>query len=256
MEESVCDVLKLDKIMKIKRNIVLSFLILMIINLNTNAMESCKGTELVLKYKVRLPEKITQKTPVIIMLHGVGSNEDDMFSFANQFPKEYLVVLARAPFELSAGSYAWFHVQFLGDKRIINKEEAEKSRIVLKQFINQIVERYKADASNISLLGFSQGAIMAYSVALTSPEKVKNIGVLGGRLLEEVKPLIKPSAKLKSLNIFLGHGVNDGTMPIKFADTAYEYCQKLGCTIQYKKYPIEHTISQSEIDDFKNWLKN
>ena len=219
-------------------------------------MESTKGKELVLKYKVRLPQNTTQNPPVIIMLHGVGSNENDMFGFAEQFPKEYLVISARAPFELAEGSYAWFHVEFLGDKRIINETEAEKSRIILKQFINQVVERYKADASNITLLGFSQGAIMAYSVALTSPEKVKNIGVLGGRLLEEIKPLIKPSAKLKSLDIFLGHGLNDNVMPINFANKAFEYCIKLGCNIQFKKYPIEHTISQSEIDDFKNWLKN
>ena len=219
-------------------------------------MESTKGKELVLKYKVRLPQNTTQNPPVIIMLHGVGSNENDMFGFAEQFPKKYFVISARAPFELAEGSYAWFHVEFLGDKRIINETEAEKSRIILKQFINQVVERYKADASNITLLGFSQGAIMAYSVALTSPEKVKNIGVLGGRLLEEIKPLIKPSAKLKSLDIFLGHGLNDNVMPINFANKAFEYCIKLGCNIQFKKYPIEHTISQSEIDDFKNWLKN
>ena len=242
--------------MKIIRIIQQILLIFIFNNLNAKAMDSTKGTELVLKYKVRLPENKTQNTPVIIMLHGVGSNENDMFGFANQFPKEYLVISARAPFELSEGSYAWFRVEFIGDKRIINEIEAEKSRIILKQFINQVVERYNADASNITLLGFSQGAIMAYSIALTSPEKVKNIGVLGGRLLEEVKPFIKPNSNLKNLNIFLGHGLNDKVMPINFANKAFEYCTKLGCNIQFKKYPIEHTISQSEIDDFKNWLKN
>jgi phospholipase/carboxylesterase len=222
--------------------------------ININVMESCKGTELVLIHKIRMPTTINNKSSVIILLHGISGNENDMFDLSNHFPKESMVISVRAPFELDVGSYAWFHVEFLENKRIINKNEAEKSRIILKQFINQIVERYKIDATNITLLGFSQGAIMAYSVALTSPEKVKNIGVLGGRLLDEVKPLITTSTKLKTLNIFLGHGTNDGMMPIKYADLAFEYCTKIGCNIQYNKYPIEHTISISEIDDFKKWL--
>jgi phospholipase/carboxylesterase len=241
--------------MKNKTTISLTILLLLLNTIFTTAMESKKEKELILKYLVRLPKNPIQKAPVIILLHGVGSNEQDLFRYADEFP-QHIVIAVRAPFELSLGSYTWFQVQFIGDKRVINEVQAEKSRTILNQFINEIVERYTADSTNITLLGFSQGAVMAYSVSLTCPEKVRNIGVLGGRILEEVKPLINTNDdKLKLLNIFMGHGIYDTMMPINYADSAYEYCTKLACNIQYKKYPIEHTISTLEMEDFKNWLE-
>jgi phospholipase/carboxylesterase len=173
-----------------KTNILFTILLLISFHIHAQTMTSNKTDTVVLKYVVRLPINANQKAPLIILLHGVGSNENDMFNYADQFP-DHIVVSARAPIELSEGSYTWFHVQMLADKRSINANEAEKSRTLLKLFIDQIIELYLADSTNVTLLGFSQGAIMAYSVSLTTPEKVKNIGAFSGRILDEVKPLVQ-----------------------------------------------------------------
>ena len=222
----------------------------------TTAMESCKGTELVLKHIVKYPKTITKNRKTIILLHGLGGNENDLFAFTNQFPEEYLIISVRAPFKQSTNSYAWFEVQLYKYRREINFEQAEKSRLIIKQFINQIVERYNADSSNITILGFSQGAVMAYSVGLTAPEKVKNIAVFGGRILDEIKPLQSTNLEsIKHLNILISHGSYDEMMPFNYALQAYKYLNSLECEIELKIYPTTHTISSNQIADFNLWLK-
>lgn len=207
-----------------------------------------------LYYLVKHPKTESSKTPLVILLHGVGSNEKDLFSFANQLPGNFMVVSARAPFEIGKDSYAWYEVDFSKGKPIINKDNAEKSRNTIIQFIDELKQKYTFDDSQIFLCGFSQGAIMAFSVGLTQPDKIKGIAVMSGRLLEEVKPLIKPSASLKNLNVFISHGNNDNVLGVHYARESVTYLQTLGINPAFKEYPEGHTISNAMLADLINWL--
>ncbi len=120
----------------------------------------------VLYYIVHQPKIKTEKPPLIILLHGIGSNEEDLFSFADELPGNFLVVSVRAPYALGANAYAWYHADFSTDKPVLNKEEAEKSRNTIIQFINELKKQFVFDVKQIYLCGFSQGAIMSYSVGL------------------------------------------------------------------------------------------
>lgn len=207
-----------------------------------------------LRYLVKHPKTESGKTPLVILLHGVGSNEKDLFSFANQLPGNFMVVSARAPFEIGKDSYAWYEVDFSTGKPVINKDNAEKSRNTIIQFIDELKKKYTFDDSQIYLCGFSQGAIMAYSVGLTRPDKIKGIAVMSGRLLEEVKPLIKPSASLKNLNVFISHGTNDNVLGVHYARESVTYLHTLGVNPYFKEYTEGHTISNAMLTDLINWL--
>lgn len=231
------------------KTILLSFLIIFS---TMNFTE--KDVKSPLHYLVKHPKIENGQTPLLILLHGVGSNEKDLFSFADQLPENFMVVSARAPFELGPDSYAWYEVDFSTGKPVINKEKAEKSRILILQFIDHLKEKYKFDSKQVYLCGFSQGAIMSYSVGLTSPDKIKGIAVLSGRLLEEVKPLIKPGAQLKQLNVFISHGTNDNVLGVHYAQGSNSYLKELGINSTYKEYPEGHTISNAMITDLISWL--
>lgn len=233
------------------RVIILSFLIV-IITMNFKI----KDVPSALHYLVKHPKIENNKTPLIILLHGVGSNEKDLFSFADQLPDNFMVVSARAPFEIGHDSYAWYEVNFSDGKPVISKEKAEKSKNTIIQFIDELKEKYTFDDTQIYLCGFSQGAIMAYSVGLTHPDKIKGIAVMSGRLLEEVKPLIKPSAALKKLNVFISHGTNDNVLGIHYAKESNSYLKELGINPTFKEYPEGHTISNAMLTDLITWLKN
>lgn len=207
-----------------------------------------------LVHKVRQPTVPSEKPPVLILLHGVGSNEDDLFSLAPSIPGRFLVISARGPYTLGAGSYAWFHVDFSTGKPVINPAEAEQSRKLLIAFTEQVMRLYKVDESQIFLGGFSQGGIMSYSVGLTRPDLLKGIAIMSSRLLPEVRPLVKPSERLKTLQVFVSHGQQDAVLPIDYAREAQTYLKGLGLKPEYHEYPGGHTVTEAMLQDLVEWL--
>lgn len=208
-----------------------------------------------LYYIFKEPKIKSAKPPVIILMHGVGSNEKDLFSFANQLPDSFLVISLRAPIELGKDSYGWYHLSFENGKPIGNPTEAEASRLMIIDFINNLKNKHAYNEKRVYLCGFSQGSIMAYSIGLTVPEKIKGIAIMSGRLLEEVKPIIASKEKLKNLKVFISHGTNDNVLPINNAREANTYLKQLGINATYKEYPETHTISNTMFNDLLIWLK-
>jgi len=132
---------------------------------NPSIKNSCKFNKsetLVLNYLIRKPKVKINKPPVLIMLHGVGANEKALFPLTNKIDDKFLIISAQAPYKYSENSYGWYKVDFSTGKPVIDHSQAEKSRIILLQFINQIVEKYNSNADKVYLMGFSQGAIMAF----------------------------------------------------------------------------------------------
>ncbi|WP_158798806.1 alpha/beta hydrolase [Pedobacter sp. L105] len=208
-----------------------------------------------LAYKIREASSENRKPGLILLLHGVGSNEDDLFSLASKFPTEFVVVSARAPYTIAPGRYAWFQVDMSAGKPVINPEQAEKSRQVLNIFVKQLIELYDINADEVFIGGFSQGGIMSYSVGLTFPEKFKGIFILSSRLLPEVKPLIKPGPALAQLRVFIAHGKQDAVLRLSYADEAKDYLRGLTPNLVYHEYEMGHTINERELDDLSIWLQ-
>jgi phospholipase/carboxylesterase len=209
----------------------------------------------ILRYLVREPKIKTEKTPVIILLQGVGSNEEDLFSFANKLPDKYLVISARAPFTLGTNSFAWYQVEFSTGKPVFNFDQEEKSRETIIAFIEQLKKLYSLNSNEIYLCGFSQRAIMSYSVALTRPNLIKGIAVMSGRLLEEIKPKIASKEKLQSLNVFISHGTNDNILQIQYAKNSNTYLKSLNIIPTFKEYEAGHEINNFMLSDLIDWLK-
>jgi phospholipase/carboxylesterase len=211
----------------------------------------------ILQYLVREPLIKTLNPPLLLLLHGYGSNEKDLFALSKQFPDEFLIISARAPYTIGFNSYAWFDITFSGGKPVsINKEQAEKSRITLVQFIDQLKNKFTFDTSLVYLSGFSQGGIMSYCVGLTKPDKIKGIAVMSGRLPDEVKPLISQSEKLKQLEIFVSHGINDNVIGVQSARESVDWLRKKGLNPVYKEYPAGHSITPEMILDLQLWFKD
>jgi len=114
-----------------------------------------------LNYLVRIPKKEVENPPLLILLHGYGSNEQDLFSFSEELPDQFLIISAQAPINMQPGSYAWYDINF---DRINGKfsdlKQAKESIDKIAVFIDLIKEKYKTDVAQTFLLGFSQGAIL------------------------------------------------------------------------------------------------
>ena len=108
-----------------------------------------------------------------MLLHGVGSNEQDLIGLAPALDSRFFVVSARAPITLGHGSYAWYPVQFTPTGHIMDPDEAERSRLLILKFVDELTQSYNIDRERVFLMGFSQGCIMSLAAALTVPKKLR-----------------------------------------------------------------------------------
>lgn len=208
-----------------------------------------------LLHVTRPPRQSAQHAPpLLLLLHGVGSHEGDLIQLAPHLDGRFFVISPRAPITLAPGMYAWFEVQLDPYRPIIDPQQAETSRRLLVTFIDEAVETYALDRSGVYLLGFSQGAIMSFSVALTSPEKISGIVAASGRILPEIASMIAPPKALAGLPIFVAHGREDMVLPIHHGRAARELLERLPVALSYREYAMGHHISDECLADIAAWL--
>ncbi|MCW7491595.1 esterase [Leptospira sp. 2 VSF19] len=208
-----------------------------------------------LEFLIRKPKVSLEKPPLLLLLHGVGSNEEDLFSLSNFLPDSFLVVSLRGPLKLGPGSFGWYEVLFTTGQPKINLEQEAESRKLLLQFLEYLKINYQFDESNVWIGGFSQGAIMSYSIGLLHPEKVKGIIALSGRLLEENKIQVKVSEKILDKKIFISHGTNDRVLSVEYARSVKGYLESIGLHPHYQEYEEGHSINREMLKDLIQWLE-
>ncbi len=211
--------------------------------------------ELSLEYKVREPKILLDKNPLLLLLHGYGSNEDDLFSFASELPDEYFVISARAPYDLQYGSYAWYAINFDADQnKFSDQSQAVLSRDLVVKFLEELKTKFPIDISNITLIGFSQGSILSYSIALSYPKIVQRVGALSGYLNLDTTIVNYQNNDFSGLKIFSSHGTVDQVIPVEWARKTDPILKSLGINSTYKEYPIGHGVSPQNFYDLKSWL--
>lgn len=210
-----------------------------------------------IEYLVREPKTKKEKNPLLLLLHGYGSNEEDLFSFASELPDEYYVVSARAPHNLQPYGHAWYAINFDADEnKFSDNDQARESRDLIVRFINELVSDLPIDSQDVTLIGFSQGTILSYAVALSYPGMIKNVIALSGYLnLDLVVPNYEKN-DFSHLKMFVSHGNADQVIPVEWARKAPDVLKNLGIDVTYKEYPIGHGVSPQNFYDLKNWLEN
>jgi phospholipase/carboxylesterase len=207
-----------------------------------------------LEYTVREPKHKTQNPPLLILLHGYGSNKEDLFSFAEELPDDLLIVSAQAPYEMGYGGYAWYAINFDDVKgKFSDLKQAKTSLDTIAVFIDEIKQKYKTDPNKTFLLGFSQGAILSYSLSFFYPNKVQNVIALSGYINTELLPT--EISKEIQTNYYCSHGSVDQVLPIEWARKSKPFLDKLGFKNDYSEYPVGHGVAPQNFYSFKTWIE-
>ena len=208
-----------------------------------------------LYHLVREPKVKQEKNPLLVLLHGYGSNEEDLFSFAAQLPDEYIIVSARAPYSLPPYGNAWYAITFDNDMNKFSDDvQAVQSRDLIVKFIDELVESYPVDKEKITLIGFSQGAILSYAVALTYPQHISRVAALSGYLNMDIVGKDIHTKDLSKLKFYISHGTVDQVIPVEWARKAPEFLKTLGLQEEYHEYPVGHGVAPQNFYDLLNWL--
>jgi len=212
-------------------------------------------SKLALEHLVREPAQAGgTPPPLLLLLHGVGSNEEDLFSLAPYLDKRLLVVSARAPVALDYGGYGWFRIDFTPRGMAADIGQAKKSLGMLPGFIDGLVETYGADGSRVYLAGFSQGAMMSLALLLTSPGKVAGVVAMSGRMPVQVLEREPDREALKGKPVLVTHGLYDTVIAVAQGRAARDYLSGLPVALTYREYPMAHEVSAESLKEVARWL--
>jgi phospholipase/carboxylesterase len=217
------------------------------------------NTSLSLPYITRPARK--ENAPLLLLLHGYGSNEEDLFSFAPEISEDIFIVSARAPYEMPPQGAAWYAINFdASGGKFSDNDQARESMVKITSFLEELKATYSIDPGNMNVLGFSQGAILAYGLSLSQPGLFQNVVAMSGYVNED---LIAGRSGLEArfrkseikTNYFISHGTVDQVIPYQWAKKAPQIMEEIHADYMFKEYPIGHGVSRDNFYDLKEWLE-
>ncbi|MEI6846964.1 MAG: phospholipase [Chlorobiaceae bacterium] len=210
--------------------------------------------KLSLSYIELEPEK-TDKAPLVIMLHGYGSNEKDLIQLAPALAPAFRYISPRAPQAMDYdGMFGWFPIEFTQNGITVDYSCVQNSLQQLIGFVREIIQQYQPAGNRVFLMGFSQGSIMSYLAAFHAPELLHGVIALSGQLPDQKLSSETAELSLRQLPFLVMHGIYDDVLPIAKGRAAYEWLKQYVRDITYQEYPIAHQISESGIGLIRSWL--
>lgn len=184
--------------------------------------------------------------PVLILLHGRGTDENDLTGLIPHFDARFDVYSIRAPYAFQYGGWTWF---LLNETGAYAREEFDKSLALLLDFVKQI------NNPCTYLLGFSMGSMMALAAGLTHPELFKGIVAQSGLVPEQADHLQMQWDHLANCGFCITHGIYDSVLSVAHARRAKELFLKSNAELFYREYPMEHEIGPESLRDVAAWVK-
>ncbi len=198
---------------------------------------------------------------VIIMLHGLGASGDDFLNIPNlfNFPEEWKIkyIFPHAPIiPVTINNHlampAWYNIESINFTREYQKETLTFSLHLLKKIVeSEINQGIKSE--NIIIGGFSQGGATSFALALFLNLPLAGIFILSAYILNQEKTMIESSIVQKT-PIFMAHGKYDNVVDFKLAEMSKDFLLNEKCSLIWRTYDIDHSISNQEIKDLNNWM--
>ena len=214
-----------------------------------------KTEDLSLFHLIKQPKSNTGKAAALFLFHGYGSDENDLFSFADELPSNLFIISARAPYAMQPYGNAWYAIHWDNSGKFSDDKQAIESRELIRKFILEATEAYDLDPENINLLGFSQGSILSYAVAISYPKLIKNVVALSGYVNQDILKEDYTSNDFSEIEFYCSHGSVDQVIPVDWARKTQPFLEKLSIKNQYSEFPVGHGVAPQNFFEFKSWLE-
>lgn len=206
-------------------------------------------------YIVEEPRQVVEPQPLLVMLHGYASHEEDLVGLAPYLDGRYRLISVRAPLPLPQGGYAWFPVEYTPVGLAIDHLEALEAARSVGALVRQLGMEYGVGPEATYLLGFSQGAGVALAAALQVPGLVAGVASLSGLVVRGMVPTdASVGDAARGLPVLMTHGVNDPLIPIKRARTSQAILPELPVTLSWHEYDMGHEINAACLERLASWL--
>lgn len=190
--------------------------------------------------------------PLVILMHGYGSNMSDLVSLAPMISREgYLFAFPNAPIRIDFGmgmaGYAWsapLEADF---------DEHGRAESLLETMIEDVTSRYGVEEGKAVIGGFSQGGMMALRHGLRHPDRFPGIVALSSRLPPQDRPDGAPDSP-PAQRVFIAHGTYDDVIHVQEGRSAHDVLSRGDYPAEYHEYGMAHQIIPEVIADLSAWL--
>lgn len=206
------------------------------------------------------PADLPPGAPVVLILHGLGTNANDLLSLCEELnlpPCRF--VLPDAPLHLPGydqGAYAWYDFQTNDRKQI--EDSREYLFDVMDHFAKYpnggAVLGEKKRARPIILVGFSEGGVLALEAGLNYKGEIAAIVSMSGYIPDPSATLTDAKAPFKT-PILLIHGTKDGVVPVEGSRHATQLLKQKGYKPILKLFPMPHTITAESLGEASKFLQ-
>lgn len=198
--------------------------------------------------------------PTILALHGFGASAHDLLGIAPLVSQivpgdEVMFLCPQGPIVLEPQpgqrAYAWFPLSGGGE---IDPTALVGARGILEGFVEDALEQYPIDPNRFVVMGFSQGGVMAYDLALGRPERFSALVALSTWLPDLILQGLQDDEARAKLATLLIHGTEDPMVAIDNGRESLEKLKGLGIEPAWGEYPMGHEINQHALRDLLHWL--
>ncbi len=197
----------------------------------------------------------TESPWLLVLMHGVGSNAEDLFGLAPHVPARFHVLSLEAPFMLGSDSFAWFQFgQLPNGERVIDEAQELDSRALVAQAVQAAAGQLGVPPERVVVGGFSQGGIMSLTLLLTQPALLHAVLVLHSRLLPQAARAAAPLSDLQGKKAWVSHGVQDDVIVLASAHATRAHLAATPVELSYAEFPGRHEIRPAELQAAMQWL--
>jgi len=184
--------------------------------------------------------------PLVVLLHGRGSNEQDIIALAGNLPERFAYAAVRAPIA-EGGGYAWFA------NRGIGRPVAESLAETMRWFASWLDDAAPA-GRQVVLVGFSGGAAFAGGLVLDSPSRYTGAAILSGTLPFDAG-VTTNAGRLDGVRVLVAQGDADDVIPRELLQRTWDYLHDgSGATVLGVRDPGGHGISAAVLAELNDWL--
>lgn len=195
--------------------------------------------------------------PTVLMLHGWGASAHDLFSLAPfMHGGGALVLCPQGPvsFEIAQGvpGFGWWPIT---QEREPEGAAFGEARRLLRAFFDGACQRYPVDRRKVVVLGFSQGGVMAFDLALAAPEQFAGLVALSSWLPDSLADALPRSPAHENFPALLIHGARDDLIPVALAQEARQKLMAWGLNVSYREFEMQHEVSQEALLEVVRWTE-
>lgn len=189
--------------------------------------------------------------PLLVLLHGYGADEHDLFGLRDHLPTEYVVAAVAAPLSppWPAPGRSWYAI----DREAPRDERGSAGITLAGHALLAWLDDAGAEASSVTLLGFSQGAAVSLQALRLAPERFAAVVALSGYAAHGALP---GDAALRESRppVFWGRGGADEVIAAHLIDHTAQWLPD-HTTLSGRVYPgLAHAISAEELVDIRAFL--